>query len=65
MSKLLPLAEYTAVIQRFVETRSGYGWGLVAQAVAACMRGLLDDWEVMVMQLEHQLRIGKLTLQVW
>ena len=63
MSRLLPLAEYTAVIQRFVETRSGYGWGTVAQSVAACMRALLDDWEVMVMQLEHQLRVGRLSLQ--
>lgn len=63
VSRLLPLAEYTAVVQRFVETRSGYGWGTVAQSVAACMRSLLDDWEVMVMQLEHQLRVGQLSLQ--
>lgn len=37
---------------------------LVCHAVAGCMRGVLQDWNLMVTQLEHQLRTGKLTLQV-
>ena len=28
------------------------------------MRGVLQDWNLMVTQLEHQLRTGRLTLQV-
>lgn len=62
-ARMLPLCEYVAVIQRFVETRREYGWGLVCQALAGAMRNVLQDWELMVAQLEHQLRTGKLTLQ--
>lgn len=52
------------MIQRYVETRRAYEWGLVCQALAGGMRHVLQDWELMVAQLEHQLRAGKLTLQV-
>jgi gamma-tubulin complex component 2 len=55
-------SEYAAVIQRFVETRRRYAWGLVCQALAGAMRHVLQDWHLMVAQLEHQLRSGKLTL---
>ena len=37
---------------------------LVCHAVAASMRSVLQDWNLMVTQLEHQLRTGTLTLQV-
>ena len=37
---------------------------LVSHAVGAAMRDLLGDWYLMVTQLEHQLLLGKLTLQV-
>lgn len=47
-----------------METRRAYEWGLVCQALAGAMRHVLQDWELMVAQLEHQLRAGKLTLQV-
>ena len=118
----LRCSEYAATIQRFVETRRAYEWGLVCQALAGAMRHVLQvclqqqhstarqlplasvygspwltrlrmqcnsyaavycihaypcltcmlrllcacplqDWELMVAQLEHQLRSGKLTLQ--
>ncbi|KAL4425465.1 hypothetical protein ABPG75_009481 [Micractinium tetrahymenae] len=61
--RMLPICEYVATIQRFVETRRAYEWGLVCQALAGAMRHVLQDWELMVAQLEHQLRSSKLTLQ--
>ena len=57
-------SEYVAIVQRFVETRSAFEAGAVAHALCAAMRDLLTDWQLMVTQLEHQLRIGTLTLQV-
>ncbi|KAK9817974.1 hypothetical protein WJX72_005158 [[Myrmecia] bisecta] len=63
-TRLLPMCEHVVVVERFVETRSAFGWGLVCQAVAASMRSLLQDWQLMVTQLEHQMLIGRLTLQV-
>lgn len=36
----------------------------VCHAVAAAMRQVLQDWQLMVSQLEHQLHINQLTLQV-
>ena len=52
------------MVQRFSETRCAFGAGAVAHALAAAMRDLLADWHLFVTQLEHQMRIGKLTLQV-
>jgi len=63
VERVVPLCEYVAVLQRFVETRSAPTCGLVSHAVAAAVRGLLQDWWLMVTQLEHQLRLGRLTLQ--
>lgn len=35
----------------------------MVQALAAAMRGLLQQWLLLVAQLEHQMRCGRLTLQ--
>ena len=53
-----------AIVQRFVETRSAFEAGAVAHALCSAMRDLLTDWHLMLTQLEHQLRMGSLTLQV-
>ncbi|DBA91460.1 hypothetical protein WJX77_003506 [Trebouxia sp. C0004] len=63
ITRMLPICEHVVVIQRFVETRSAYEWGLACHAAAAAMRSVLQDWNLMVTQLEHQLRTGRLTLQ--
>ena len=53
------------MVARYSETRrADPGWGLVAQALGAAMGRVLADWQLMVAQLEGQLRAGKLTLQV-
>lgn len=62
-SRMLPLCECVAVVQRYVETRRGYEWGLVCQALAGAMRQVVQDWQLMLAQLEHQLKAGKLTMQ--
>lgn len=62
-TRMLPICECVAVVQRFVETRRQYPWGLVCQALAGAMRSVLQDWSLMIAQLEHQLHIGKLTIQ--
>lgn len=42
MPRLNMCSEYVATIQRFVETRRAYEWGLVAQALAGAMRHVLQ-----------------------
>lgn len=37
-----PRSEYVVVIQRFVETRRAYEWGLVCHALAGAMRHVLQ-----------------------
>lgn len=52
------------VIERFVETRSAFEWGLVCHALSGAMRELLEDWRLLVTQLEHQHITGRLNLPV-
>lgn len=58
-----PCSEYAAVVQRFVEVRSTPGWGRCSQGLAGALRALIQDWHLMVAQLETQMLQGKLTLQ--
>ncbi|KAH9698238.1 gamma-tubulin complex component 2 [Citrus sinensis] len=48
---------------QFVESRSQFKNGLVNHAFAASLRALLLDYEAMVAQLEHQFRLGRLSIQ--
>ncbi|KAF5944137.1 hypothetical protein HYC85_018214 [Camellia sinensis] len=48
---------------QFVESRSQFKTGLVNHAFAAALRALLLDYVVMVAQLEHQFRLGRLSIQ--
>ena len=52
------------IISRWCEVAMRYEQGRVSHAVTGCMRSLLQDWHLMVTQLEHQLLTGHLTLQV-
>lgn len=51
------------VVARWAETRRAAAWGRVCHAVAGELGGLLQDWRLMLAQLEHQLLTGRLTLQ--
>ena len=57
-------SEYAVVIERFVDTRSAFEWGLVCHALAGEMREILEDWHLLITQLEHQQLLGKLDLSV-
>ena len=62
--KMIPLSKYVMMVKRFSETENAYSSGLVNQALAGAMRGMLLDWDLMIAQIESQLRSGKsFTLQ--
>ncbi|KAL3198115.1 hypothetical protein MRX96_014549 [Rhipicephalus microplus] len=61
--KILRLCSYRSTVVRFIEEKQERGQGMVNQAVAACMRELLEDYTILVVQLEHKLvSQGALTL---
>eukprot|EP00262_Sarcandra_glabra_P005396 TRINITY_DN16927_c0_g1_i2.p1 TRINITY_DN16927_c0_g1~~TRINITY_DN16927_c0_g1_i2.p1 ORF type:complete len:676 (-),score=109.98 TRINITY_DN16927_c0_g1_i2:217-2073(-) len=61
--RIFPLCENFLLINQFVESRSHFKNGLVNHAFAAALRALLLDYQAMVAQLEHQFRLGRLSLQ--
>ncbi|GAB4835355.1 Gamma-tubulin complex component 2 [Ancistrocladus abbreviatus] len=61
--QIFPLCESFLLINQFVEARSQSKMGLVNHAFAAALRALLLDYQAMVAQLEHQFRLGRLSLQ--
>ncbi|KAG2439312.1 hypothetical protein HXX76_004671 [Chlamydomonas incerta] len=62
VAPLLPICDYVAALQRFVETRSAHCYGMVTHALAAALRGYLEDWQVMVAMMENQMLRGALDL---
>ncbi|XP_057963027.1 gamma-tubulin complex component 2 [Malania oleifera] len=60
--RLFPLCESFLLINRFVESRSQFKNGLVNHAFAAALRAFLLDYQAMVAQLEHQFRLGRLSI---
>ncbi|GMH34412.1 hypothetical protein BSKO_02246 [Bryopsis sp. KO-2023] len=63
VERVLSVCEDVVVLQRFVETRISFDTGMVCHAVAAGIRQVLDDWMLMVTQLEGLLNTGRLTMQ--
>lgn len=61
--RIFPLCESYLLINQFVESRSQFKTGLVNHAFASALRNLLVDYQAMVAQLEHQFRLGKLSIQ--
>ncbi|XP_020876265.1 gamma-tubulin complex component 2 isoform X1 [Arabidopsis lyrata subsp. lyrata] len=61
--RVFPLCEYYLLIDQFVESSSQFKNGLVNHAFAAALRALLLDYQAMVAQLEHQFRLGRLSIQ--
>lgn len=61
--RIFPLCESYLLINQFVESRSLSKHGLVNHAFAAALRALLLDYQAMVAQLEHQFRLGRLSVQ--
>ncbi|XP_022887329.1 gamma-tubulin complex component 2 [Olea europaea var. sylvestris] len=61
--RIFPLCESYLLVNQFVESRSHFKTGLVNHAFAAALRALLLDYQAMVAQLEHQFRLGRLSIQ--
>lgn len=61
--RIFPLCENFLLIDQFVESRTRFKNGLVNHAFAAALRALLLDYQAMVAQLEHQFRLGRLSIQ--
>lgn len=61
--RMFPFCESYMLINQFVESRSQFKTGLVNHAFAAALRTLLLDYQAMVAQLEHQFRLGRLSIQ--
>lgn len=63
IQRIFPLCEDYVLISQFVESKSHFKSGLVNHAFAAALRALLLDYQAMVAQLEHQFRLGRLSVQ--
>lgn len=61
--RMFALCESYLLINQFVESRSQFKTGLVNHAFASALRALLLDYQAMVAQLEHQFRLGRLSIQ--
>ncbi|XP_062226090.1 gamma-tubulin complex component 2-like [Phragmites australis] len=61
--RIFPLCEDFVLVSQFVESRSQFKNGLVNHALAAALRAFLLDYQAMVAQLEHQFRLGRLSVQ--
>ena len=61
--QVLPLAGHGACVREFVRLQSRQACGLVSHALAAAVRGLLREFDVLVAQLETEFKGGSLSLQ--
>ena len=61
--RMLPLCVHYVRVSAFVEARSKHEHGKTAHALAAAVRKLLGEFDVLVAQLEEQHRAGFLSMQ--
>ncbi|XP_041354765.1 gamma-tubulin complex component 2-like isoform X2 [Gigantopelta aegis] len=63
VKRVLPLCSNYSTVVRFIEEKAAFEYGLVNHALTAAMRTLIKEYMVLVAQLEHEFRVGDLTLQ--
>ncbi|CAG9461579.1 unnamed protein product [Pedinophyceae sp. YPF-701] len=65
--RILPACESALLVRRFCQTRRAWGsqhsQGLVSQALAAALEKVLAEWAALTSKMEHQQRLGRLSLQ--
>ena len=61
--RILPACGHYVRVSTYIESRSQYQYGLTTHALCASMRSLVSEYIILVAQLEHQFRSGRLTLQ--
>jgi len=62
-SRVLPACGHYVRVSTYIESRSQYQYGLTVHALCASMRSLVQEYTILVAQLEHQFRNGQLSLQ--
>ncbi|XP_050915701.1 gamma-tubulin complex component 2 [Lathyrus oleraceus] len=60
---IFPICRRFLLINQFMESRSQFQNGLVNHAFFSALREFLLDYQAFVAQLEHQFRLGRLSLQ--
>ncbi|PWN43271.1 hypothetical protein IE81DRAFT_365895 [Ceraceosorus guamensis] len=64
VDRILPLATYYTSVFAFIDAKGTLEAGTVMHALCSAIRELLKDYQTLLVQLEHQLRISRdLTLQ--
>ena len=63
ISRIIVACSHYSAIANYIDTSSDFLSGRVNQALSAAMRTLLKDYYVLVAQMEHQFKLGSLTLQ--
>ncbi|KAF5399218.1 Gamma-tubulin complex component [Paragonimus heterotremus] len=59
-NKILPICSDYSTIVRFIDEKSIFEYGMVNHALSGAMRRLLKDYYVLLCQLEHEYRTGRL-----
>jgi gamma-tubulin complex component 2 len=62
-SRILPACGHYVRVTTYIESRSQYQYGLTVHALCASMRSLINEYTILIAQLEHQFRNGSLSLQ--
>eukprot|EP00056_Hartaetosiga_gracilis_P009294 m.133078 g.133078 ORF g.133078 m.133078 type:complete len:773 (-) comp13096_c1_seq12:855-3173(-) len=63
VERILPVCKHHAIITHYLEHSPLSSNGRVNQALAEAVRAILKDYHILIVQLENQLKKGKLTLQ--
>jgi hypothetical protein len=53
---MLPIGECVILIKAYIHTRSVAAFGVVCNAFSEALRRVIDDWELFLCSLEHNLR---------
>ena len=63
VGQFLPLCESAIRVRAFIRTHSRYEYGSISHAIAASIKEMLREFDLILAQLEHLLALGRLTLQ--
>jgi gamma-tubulin complex component 2 len=61
--RFFPILDSYSIIERFYESRSGFDFGMVNDALAAAIGNLVHEYRIFVCQLESLLLKNELSLQ--
>ncbi|KAJ3261965.1 Gamma-tubulin complex component 2 [Boothiomyces macroporosus] len=59
VNKILPVCTYLNTIEKFIEEHIAFEYGKCHHALAACLRQIVQEYYILVAQLEHQAHTDK------